>query len=334
MAGQSGQKIKLFYIREFLMRNSDEEHPVSMAEIIGHLESKGIAAERKSIYNDIDRLIDLGDDIIKDNGNYFVGEREFQNVEIRILMDAVQSASFITAEKSKKLVEKIGTLCSVHQMKKLKDRVYIENRVKGRNESIYYTIDKIGEAIDRNKQIECEYVKIHGSARVKSIKEETKKYIINPYAMIWSDDHYYLVANNPKYDNLMHLRIDRIKSVKIIEDNVCRHFSDVPDCEYSNYFDVADYSKKHFGMFSGEIIDIKLQCKYSIIEQVYDSFGDDVFIKDNFDGETFTVITKAAISDGFVSWLMQFPDSIKVTAPPELIEKVKERSFRILKNYQ
>lgn len=340
MAGQLDSKKKLLLILDFLMKYSDEENPVTMADIIDMLEKNNISAERKSIYNDLAVLSDFDIDIIKtrtgDKGwCYYIGSRDFELVEIQILIDAVQSASFITADKSKKLIKKIGTLCSHSQLKKLLGKVYINNRVKCTNEQIYYHIDELSKAIENKNQIECEYQKRRSSQKVAATKDEIKTFVINPYALIWSDDHYYLVANNSKYDNLMNLRIDRIKSVRIIEGSVQRHFSTVPESShYIDYFDVADYSKTHFNMHSGEIVDLKLECKNELIEQIFDRFGDDAFIRDNFDDdETFYLHTKAANSSGLISWLMQFNDSIKVIEPQRIIDEIKERAESITKLY-
>lgn len=340
MAGQIDSKKKLLLILDFLMKYSDEENPVTMAEILEMLDKNNISAERKSVYKDIDVLIDFNVDIIKtrtaDKGScYYIGSRDFELVEVQILIDAVQSASFISPEKSKKLIEKIGGLCSRSQMKKLKGKVYINNRVKCKNEQVYYHIDELSKAIENKNQIECEYQKRRSSDKVAATKDEIKTYIINPYALIWSDDHYYLVANNQKYDNLMNLRIDRIRSVKIIEGSVQRHFSTVPESShYKDYFDVVDYAKTHFNMHSGEIINLKLECKNELIEQIFDRFGDDASIRDNFDdNETFYLHTKAAKSAGLISWLMQFSDLIKVIEPKCIIDEIKERALNIMKLY-
>lgn len=338
MAGNLDSKKKLLLIIDYLLKYSDENNPVTMADILAMLERNSILSERKSVYKDLDILSDFGIDLIKTRSGklgscYYVGSRDFELVEIQILIDAVQSAGFITADKSKKLIKKIGTLCSESQMKKLLGRVYINNRVKCTNEHIYYTIDILSSAIENMNQIQCEYEKSRSSSKVAATKTEVGTYTLNPYALIWSGDHYYLVANNPKYNNLMHLRVDRIKKVNVIEGSVQRHFSEV--CEYKDYFDVADYSKTHFNMFSGELVDIKLLCKNNLIEQIFDRFGDDAFIRDNFDDdETFYLYTKAAQSDGLISWLMQFSDAIKVIEPESLIDEIRNRALTIAKMYE
>ena len=337
LAGQADSKKKLLLILDYLLKYSDENNPVTMSDILNMLDGNNINAERKSVYKDIEILSDYGVDIIKTRKSelgwcYYIGSRKFELVEIQLLIDAVQAASFITANKSKKLIGKIGSLCSEGQMKKLSDRVYIDNRVKGSNEQIYYTIDKLSEAIENKNQIECDYEKCRPTKKLSSSKFTVKHMTLNPYALIWSNDHYYLIANNPKYDNLMHLRVDRIKKAEVIENSVQRHFSEV--CEYKDYFDVADYSKKLFNMFSGELIDIKLLCKNELLEQILDRFGDDASARENFDDEdTFFLFTKAALSDGLISWLMQFSDSIKVIEPQILVDEIRNKARTIIEMY-
>ncbi len=333
---QSNGKMRLLRTAEYLLKYSDEENPVSASDIINMLGRNEIGCERKAVYSDIETLTDFGLDIVKtklNGGGWFIASRQFEEVEIRLLIDAVQSASFITAAKSKKLIRNISSLCSEGQMKKLSDRVYIDNRVKSDNETIYYSIDEIGKAIDLGLQLECDYAKCRTVSKLKNSACDEKHLTLNPYAMIWSADHYYLVANNPKYDNLMHLRIDRMRNVKKLENSSARPFSDV--CEYTDFFDVADYSKRIFNMFSGETEDIKLHCKMDILEQIIDRFGDDARLIEDFSDENmFFVRTKAAISDGLISWMMQFEDNIEIIEPQSLRDKMKSKAERIAALYE
>ena len=332
---QSNGKKRLLLTADYLLKYSDEENPVSASDIIAMLERNEIACERKAVYSDIETLTDFGLDIVKtrlNGGGWFVASRQFEEVEIRLLIDAVQAASFITAAKSKKLIKKISSLCSEEQMKKLLGRVYIDNRIKSDNETIYYSIDEIGRAIDSGVRLECDYAKCRTVSKLKNPICAEKKLDLNPYAMIWSGDHYYLVANNPKYDNLMHLRIDRMRNVRRLENSPVRPFSEV--CEYTDFFDVADYSKRIFNMFSGETEDIELHCKIDILEQIIDRFGADIPIREDFDDESrFFVRVKAAVSDGLISWMMQFEDKLEVIGPQTLRDEIKAKSERIAAIY-
>ena len=221
MAATKNQKLKLLYILKFLQENTDENHIAHAEDIKLYLLNHGIAAERKSIYSDISILIDFGYDIIKSNGSgggYFLASRDFELAELKLLSDAVQAANFISTKKTKQLLNKIFTLTSAEQAKKIKSQVYVDNRPKCKNEELYYTIDKLDRAISDNRKVKIIYRRRILSDNPDQAYEE-KEHIISPYSLIWSSDHYYLVGNKEKYDNLMIMRIDRIKHTEIIDDS-------------------------------------------------------------------------------------------------------------------
>ncbi len=323
MAGSASQKIKLLYLADILRQYSDEQHPLTAAALCAHLQSYGISAERKSVYADIRTLEEYGMDIIKTkvpSAGFFVAGREFEVPEIYLLCDAVQSAGVITHSKTRELVEKLGTLLSCHQAKDLKKRVFIDTRAKCDNEEIYYNIDILNRAIDGGKKVSLCYRNKHLSEG--KIVYTTKTHTISPYALLWENDHYYLVGNNEKYHNLMHLRLDRMKTVTILDQPV-RPFTQV--CEYTDYFDVADYQKKTFSMFGGELCNIELCCKEQLLDQVTDKFGENILFRRNSSAGTFTFSVNARISDGLVGWILQFGADMEVKAPAALREKIAAR---------
>lgn len=333
MTDKGYTKLKLLYIKEYLEKHSDEDNPVSAEELIDMLDKKGIDCERKSIYSDVKTLKEYGVDITSvrnPKSGYAVLSREFEIPEIRLLIDAVQAANFITPKKTRELIKKIGTLCSQSQAKMLEKQVYIENRVKCANEEIYYNIDIINRAIQQNKQISFTYQKRKLNAEGEKIETEEKDFIVSPYAMIWSNDHYYLVANNAKYDNLMHTRIDRMKKVEIF-DMRARNFSEVSP--YKKSFDSADYSGRIFNMFSGDTQRLEISCHNSILEEILDRFGQTGEIRKSKTENRFEIVSKCVVSDGLVSWIMQFGDKIEVIAPESLKKDVKEKANSISKLY-
>lgn len=333
MADKGYTKLKLLYIKDYLERKSDEDNPVSADDLLEMLQEKDIRCERKSIYSDIDALkrfgVDIGTARLPKTG-YCVLSREFELPELRLLIDAVQAANFITPKKSKELIKKIGTLCSEKQKSTIEGQVYIENRVKCTNEEIYYNIDIIHRAITMDRQISFVYIKRMIDEESGEITLQEKEHCVSPYAMIWSNDHYYLVANNEKYDNLMHLRIDRMKKVEITEKKN-RSFSEVSS--YKRFFDSADYSGKIFNMFSGDTQRLEISCHNSILEEILDRFGTDVSIRKTEDGERFTLTAKCVVSEGLVSWIMQFGSKIEVISPKSLREDVKKRAEDIMAIY-
>lgn len=329
MPRKENQKLKVICILEILKKHSDEEHPLNAVEISEYLEDYGIESERKSIYNDIKLLEDFGYDIIKSaNKGWFIGEREFEIPEIYLLSDAVRSAKFISAKKSRELISKLNAMLSLHQQKRIKESVFFASGDKCANEELYYNIDKINSAIENKKQIKLIY-----SSRIfdpdRNIKRKQKEMLINPYALTWQDDYYYLIGNHSKYDNLIHLRLDRISSVELT-DNVCRPFSEVS--EYKDRFDTADYTNKLFGMYTGELDTIKFKANRKITEQLLDRFSEEIFITDVSD-EYFSFNVKAVISDALITWIINYGKDLTVLKPEKLKEMVKDRALEVLKNY-
>ena len=317
MAEKGYTKLKLLYINQYLEKYSDEDNLVKADELIEMLSEKGIECERESIYADIAALKGFGVDISTEKRGYRILNRDFELPELRLLMDAVQAADFISAKKSKELISKISTLCSVNQAKLLEKQVYIENRNKCTNEEIYYNIDIINKAILQKSKISFTYIKRVIDEAAKEIVREEKEFTVSPYALIWSNDRYYLVSNNSKYDNLMHTRIDRMKHV-VLTGEPARDFSEVSP--YRSFFDSADYSGKLFNMFSGDTQKLTLRCSDGILEEMVDRFGDECSIR-KVAGENdgrFILETKCVCSEGLVSWLMQFGDKVEVTAPESL----------------
>ncbi len=327
-----GQKVKILYIIKILTELTDEDHPLSATEICEKLSQYDITAERKAIYDDINCLIDFGFDIISTRvpkNGYFLASREFELPEIFLLCDAVRTADFISEKKTRELVAKLDKILSRYQSKRSISGIYIDSSNKTHNEEIFYNIDRINTAISEGKKITFKYGKrVLGDNR--QITTEYKTRTVSPYAMTWQDDHYYLIGNYDKYDNLMNLRVDRIKSVEIIEEPV-RHFSEASD--YRDTFDVADYTKKLFGMFGGETEDIKLRCSSSMLEQVHDRFGENIFITNVTDSH-FDFTAKAAVSEGLVTWIMNYGDKIEVLKPVNLCDKITDRAERIIKIYK
>lgn len=333
MAGVQKSKLKLLYLVDILRKKTDENNYLAATEICDELSQLDIPAERKSIYNDIDILREYGFDIIhtgsKNKGGYFLGAREFELAELRLLSDAVQAANFISQKKTNQLVEKIESFASEKQAKILHSQVYVDNRPKCKNEEIYYTISLLDEAISANIKVNFTYTRRRITEEFKTAKED-KSFTVSPYALIWSDDHYYLVCNNEKYDNLMNLRIDKIKHLEKTS-LPARHFSEVSD--YKNHFDSADYASKLFNMYSGEPKPVEFICNNDTLEPMLDRFGENVKIQ-KYDNEHFILRTNVAASEGLVSWIVQFGGRVKVKSPNDLVYSVKQKATEILELYE
>lgn len=332
MAERHGQKIKTMCVLDALRRYSDEDHPLNAQEICAYLEKNGVSAERKSVYDDISVLCDYGYDIIKTTlpkTGWFLGSRELEAPEVYLLTDAVRSAKFISAKKTRELVKKLNSMLSVHQAASRENGVYFDDRLKCANEELYYNIDSLSRAISLKMKVKFKYC-----TRILSKKHEIetvyKEMILSPYALTWQDDHYYLIGNYEKYDNLIHLRVDRMKNVEIT-DSKRRNFSEVSP--YTDSFDTADYVNKLFSMYGGELKKIELRCNKKIIEQVIDRFSDKIFIRNVTDG-TFTFSIDAAVSEALVTWIINYGNDIEVISPAELREKILERAKKVTEIYK
>lgn len=325
-------KIKTLLIYRYLRKFSDEDNPLSSAELIDMLKKDGIECERKSIYADVKALNEIGCEVVSTvtpKRGFYLASREYEPPEVRLLVDAVKSAAFITPEKTRSLISKLRGLLSVNQAAALSPQVYLEGANKCDNEEIYYIIDMLDEAISAKQQVRFKY-------RTRKIDKENKKsyttkvFVVSPYALIWKDDRYYLVCNKDSHDNLMNLRLDRIRNITPL-DTPAR-----PVCECSEYkeeFDPADYSSKMFNMFSGRVDTVTLRCHLDLREQILDRFGTSVPLM-AVDIWHFETNVEAAVSDGFVSWIMQFGDRIKVMLPQYLADMVREKARKIAEIYK
>lgn len=324
-------KLKTLYILEFLKRYSDEEYPLSSRRLLELLEEKGIHAERKSIYSDIEALREIGYDIVSvrtPKKGFFMASRTFEVPEVRLLIDAVMSAGFITPGKTQALIEKLEGLVSENQAKQMVSQVYCETAAKCENESIYIIIDCLDRAIHEKKKVRFTYRRRNiDRLNKKSYSEKVMR--VSPYALLWKGDHYYLVCNNEKYDNLMNLRIDRIKCPTILYESA-RPVAEVSD--YKTSFDRADYAAKMFNMFSGKTRTITLKCTMDMREEIMDRFGKSVPLT-ALDVNHFETRFDAAVSDGLVSWVMQFGDQVQVTSPSEVREMIQKKAESICKIY-
>ena len=331
MAERKGQKIKIVCTLDILKKYSDEDHPITATEICEKLSAMGVTAERKSVYDDITNLIDYGYDIIRASSpkrGFFLASREFEVPEIYLLTDAVRTAKFITPKKTRELISKLDSMLSENQAGLREKRIYIDSINKCNNEEIYYSIDVLSDAIAKNKQVEFDYITRTINAD-RTVGFVTKHRTISPYALTWQDDHYYLIGNYDKYDNIVHFRLDRMRKVTLT-DIPRRYFGEVSD--YSEYFDIADYTSKLFSMHSGKLETVELCCNREIAEQVFDRFSTNIFIK-NFNDQSFDFSVKAAVSEALVTWIMNYGDKVKVKSPESLKQMIKSRAKAVLDLY-
>ena len=298
MAKSQNQKLKLLYIIKILQEHSDEEHPITTKTLIEKLETYGIVAERKSIYDDMACLEQFGYDIIckksKTDGGYFLGERMFELAELKLLVDAVQASKFITLKKSQTLIKKLETLVSHYDASKLQRQVYVANRIKTINESIFYNVDVIHQAMQQNQKISFQYCE-WTVERELALKKSGEVYEVSPFALTFNDDNYYLVGYDSKDQKIKHYRVDKMKSTKNLD-------SKREGNQLFQAFDIGNYSKTTFGMYGGEEVMITLVCDNHLAGVMIDRFGKDVDIR-KLDDSTFRLRVKIALSHQFYGWL-------------------------------
>lgn len=327
MAKSANQKLKLLYLLKILMENTDNDHALTMNEILEKLRGFEISAERKSIYDDFEALRSFGVDIESTRDRtvgYYIASRNFELPELKLLVDAVQSSKFITGKKSMELIRKLESLASVHEASQLQRQVFVQNRIKTMNESIYYNVDYIHNAISHNAQISFQYFNwgLHGE---QILRKDGMEYTVSPWALTWDDENYYLVAYDESIGNIKHFRVDKMLRIRMRKEP--RKGQDVFD-----KFDTAIYSKKIFGMYGGEEKNVTLRCHKSLVGVIIDRFGKDCMLL--ADGDYFTVTVRVFESPLFLSWVMGFGKNMEVLLPQSTRDAVRELAQQVLDTYQ
>ena len=308
-------KPRILYLLKILLERTDEEHPLSTTQLIGILnEEYGISAHRTTITKDIAALVEYGLDIVtihSTQSKYFVASRKFELPELKLLIDAVESSKFITKKKSETLIEKIHTMTSPGQVAKLKRNNYVVNRIKPDNEQIYYIIDAINEAINAGKQISFQYYDYTGLKK-KVLKNKGEIYKLNPYKLLWCGDYYYVLGYSEKKSKVINFRVDRIASKpEILDKDIIPMLDD---------FDIENYTKEVFFMFSGEKVLVDLRCDNSLMKTMVDRFGEDVTTL-AYDMTSFRVQTEVSASPTFLGWVFGFNGKVQCGNTTELCRR-------------
>lgn len=323
------QKLKLSYLTKIMLTKTDDEHGLTMPQILHELEQYGITAERKSIYADFEDMTDkLGIEIIKEQEGretyYHVGAREFELAEIKLLIDAIQSSKFITQTKSRELITKIKGLVSEHQAKQLQRQVYINDRVKTMNESVYYNVDDIHTAINQNKKIRFQYYK--WNIRKELVPRHNGAwYVVSPWALTWNDENYYMVAYDDREQKIKHFRVDKMMKLSVTEE--AREGKDI----FGN-FDMAAYSKMSFGMYGGKKTKVHIRFPNCMCGVFIDRFGKEISLR-RIDAEYSELRVDVAVSYQFFGWIFSLGKDVKVTGPKAVVEQMKHAAEEFDANY-
>lgn len=317
-------KSRILYILNFLLEQSDEEHPKTTTEIMNHLLSVGIESGRKTIASDIEQLQEAGYDIvcIKSRQNkYFIGTRTIELSELKMLVDAVQAAVFIPPAKSKKLIAELSNLVSIHQAKELNRRLYINDRVKTSNNEVIYTVDTIYSAIASGKCLSFKSYD-YSSKKRKVFKHNGKSYIFTPYDLVWSHDRYYVFGYSENHQAIVKFRVDRIYKPEIV---------DFSAKERPKGYDIAEICKNTFLMYDADVCLVELLCENRMMNSIIDHFGIDVSVR-AFDDNHFIVSAKTALSAAFFAWIFTFCGKVRLISPTDAVEAYRSHLEMVCKN--
>ena len=331
MAQENWQKYKLLKILELLRQETDEQHPLPTSQICSKLGEMGISCERRTLTKDIAVLNELGYEVMwnwvgKEKG-YYIEDRSFSVPELKILIDAVQAASFVTEKKTAEIVEKVAALGGSHQAELLKENMVCFNTRKHANESILYTVDGIEDAIIRKKKIAFNYFHLNEKAErvyVTTGTGDKKRYYVEPVALIFNEDNYYLMAYSSRHpEKTASYRIDRIDHLEVVEESV------LSDEALAQINGVAEFTEQAFRMYGGEAEDVVLQFDRKLVEPVFDKFGEDtpmMTVNDN----TCAATVHVQISPTFFGWLAQFGNKMHIISPANVIGQYQAHIKNIL----
>ena len=330
MPKSDNQKLKIFYILDYLERNSNEKNPVRASDLIAMLDrNHNIRCDRKTVYSDIAALQQYGIDIVSlpgKNGGYYIASRNFELPELKLLIDAVQSSRYLTEKKSRELIEKLCSQCNEQDAKLMRRTVLVSGRVKSMNETIYYNVDAIQEAIAQNRQVSFRYFDwdFGGKRKFRERKYRDKEYLASPYGLCQDHENCYLLAFSGRY-GITSYRVDRMTDIQLTED------VRIPCPELTGKA-LHDHANRLFQMYSGDALDVKMRFHRSLLNVVIDRFGKDtMLIPDGEDHFNFTV--KVAISPMFLSWVIGFGAKAKILYPQSVADACKALCMEAMSQY-
>lgn len=326
----ANQKFKFSYLMRIMLDKTDDEHGLTMPQIMEELEKYDVTAERKSIYADLQDMTDkFGIEIIKEQIGretyYHVGSREFELAEVKLLIDAIQSSKFITMTKSRELIAKIKRFVSEHQAKQLQRQVFINDRVKTMNESVYYNVDDIHSAINQNRKIRFQYYKWDINKKLVP-RHGGVWFVVSPWVLMWDDENYYMIAFDDWDHRIKHYRVDKMMHISVEE--TARDGRE----EFKN-FDIAEYSKSTFGMYQGKRTRVTIEFADYMCGVFIDRFGKDISFRKVAGGRS-ELNVDINVSPQFFGWLFSLGDDVKVTGPEEVVDRIRDVAQKFMKKYE
>ena len=322
------QKLKMLYLMKIFSEETDDSNFLTLQQIIQKLKDYGVMADRKTLYVDFDELRSFGVDIIMEkigrNSFYHIGRRDFELPELKLLVDAVQSAKGLTDKKSSELIKKLESMVSRYEAGQLNRQVYIAGRVKTMNESVYYNIDTIHEAINADRQIRFKYFKWDLQKKMK-LRKEGDWFRVSPWHLIWDNEYYYLIAYDNENNKIKHYRVDKMLKISLVDEQR-------EGKEQYKKFDIARYTRGLFGMFGGEETKVTLEVHNSMVSVIIDRFGKDIYITP-VDEEHFRTNVNVSVSSQFLGWIMSLGDKVRIVGPDEVVQQMKAEISRLMTQY-
>ena len=325
MARSPNQKKKMLLIRNFFLENTDPTHPTTLPDLIAMLEKEGIPAERKSLYDDIRVLREMGMEIESHGGNYYLAQREFTLSELKMLADAVSSSQFISERRSHQLVRKIEGLTSRFERQQLQRQIYISHRSKTTNEFALLNVDPLHQAINSGRKISFRYFSytysFSGQRGWKKQYHYDGEYsVVSPYALLWDDENYSLLGDYPRRGRICHFRVDKMEDIHILSE------SRVPPPQD---FDAGEYARRTFGMYAGDESSVTLEAEMELANVFYDRFGRDLRLH-QVDDRHFRAVVPVHFSGVFLAWVFQFEGRVRILSPQKARDAMQQTALRIL----
>ena len=325
----SNQKFKFTYLMKIMAEKTDDEHSLTMPQILEELEKYEVSAERKSIYEDFKDMSNFGIEIIKEQKGretfYHIAGREFELAEVKLLIDAVQSAKFITQKKSKSLISKVKNFVSEHQAKQLQRQIVINDRVKTMNESVYYNVDDIHTAINQNRKIKFKYYKWDIDKKLVE-RHGGSYFVVSPWALLWDDENYYMIAFDDWDNKIKHYRVDKMMYIEVGNDERAGKE------EFKN-FDMAKYSKATFGMYHGEKTKVCIKFANHMCGVFIDRFGKDTLFR-KIDENHSELIVDINVSPQFFGWIFSLGNDVEIVSPREVVDELREYTKKFIMKYE
>lgn len=320
MARDNRRKVKLLKLIELLRQHTDEQNPMTTSQVGAAMEAMGIHCDRRIIKRDVDSLNEMGYEVmvtsVGHENAYYIADRSFSIPELKILIDAVHASSFITEKKSEELIEKIAALAGSHRAEVLKRNMVCFNTRKHSNEKILYVVDTLEEAILTQKKIIFLYFDLNENGE-RVYRRDGHHYVVEPIALVFNEDNYYLMCYSARHDSTSNYRVDRMDGVKILADPCCEKAVSLRD-------EVASYTEQAFKMFGGQLEDVALEFDRSLIGVVYDKFGETVKMIPS-GGNKCIATVKVRISPTFWGWLFQFGRKMRILSPESMSETYKKQ---------